>query len=314
MSSIRAVTVDLSATAHLALTEVAAPTPAPSEAIVQVAAFSLNLGEVRIASFSPAGNRIGWDLAGTIVQAAADGSGPRVGARVVGMLRSGAWAEQVAVPTNALATLPENVSFTQAATLPVAGLTALWAVDHGTRLLGRTVLVTGASGGVGLFACQIAKLAGARVVGVARREENRALVEEFGADQVVVSEDGAAAQKFGPYRLIVEGVGGPVLANVLPALAPDGLCVAFAASAGGETTLQIGPFMRAGRAALYGFFVFEEKGETVADGLDRLARLVGEGQITPYVSHEAPWEEVGSVAQQLLDRRIQGKAVLHINS
>src|SRR5439155_782458 len=85
-----------------------------------------NRGEVRRAGMAAAGWRPGWDLAGELERAAADGSGPRAGARVVGMLGEGAWAERVAVPTHALAELPEKVTFSQAATFPVAGLTALY--------------------------------------------------------------------------------------------------------------------------------------------------------------------------------------------
>ena len=75
--------------------------------------------------WTKAGERPGWDLAGTVIQQAANGTGPRVGSRVAGIVNRGAWAEQVAVPTNRLAELPASVTFAQAATLPTAGLTAL---------------------------------------------------------------------------------------------------------------------------------------------------------------------------------------------
>src|SRR4030095_4755915 len=96
-----------------------------------------------------AGWRPGWDLAGVVERSAADGSGPAVGERVVGFLPEGAWAQRVVVPSNALAELPDKVTFSQAATFPVAGLTALHALDEGGPLLARRVLVTGATGGGG---------------------------------------------------------------------------------------------------------------------------------------------------------------------
>ena len=148
---------------------------------MRVAAVSLNRGEVRRAEASEPGFRPGWDLAGTVERAAGDGSGPQEGARVVGFLPSGAWAELAPVPTNALAELPEGVSFAEAATLPVAGLTALYALEEGGQLLGRSVLVTGASGGAGLFALQLARMSGAHVVALVRRQEHEDLVREAGA-------------------------------------------------------------------------------------------------------------------------------------
>src|SRR6266852_4144485 len=183
MEQARAVLVDPDSPGRLAIKPLPVRAPMPSQALVRVKAISLNLGEVRRAlTGAEAGYRPGWDLAGVVDQAAADGSGPPAGARVVGLLRSGAWAEVVAVPTDALAVLPEGVSLVQAATLPVAGLTALHAVGRGGELLARRVLVTGASGGVGHFACQLARLAGAHVVGVVRQASHEAVVREAGAN------------------------------------------------------------------------------------------------------------------------------------
>jgi NADPH:quinone reductase-like Zn-dependent oxidoreductase len=140
MERIRAVVVDPNVPGRLAIREVDPPVPAPSQALVRVTAFSLNLGEVRGTTTAEAGRRPGWDLAGTVLQPAADGSGPPAGARVVGLLRSGAWAEVVAVGTDALSVLPNSVSDAQAATLLVAGLTALYALEHGGLVLDEPVL------------------------------------------------------------------------------------------------------------------------------------------------------------------------------
>ncbi len=142
----RAVLVDKAAPANLSLGETEEPATAPSEALVRVSAISLNRGEVNRAQIAEPGSNPGWDLAGTIERPADDGTGPQTGARVVGFLPSGAWAELAAVPTNSLAELPGNVSFEQAATLPIAGLTALYALEKGGCLLDRYILVTGASG------------------------------------------------------------------------------------------------------------------------------------------------------------------------
>jgi NADPH:quinone reductase len=146
MSSIRAIVVDPSVAGRLAIKGVEAPQAGPSEALVQVDAISLNRGEVKHAMETEAGWRPGWDLAGTVIKQAANGIGPKVGSRVVGMIAdaytrvdAGACAEQVAVPTNMLAEIPASVTFAQAATLPVAGLTALRAVEKGGLLLHKRV-------------------------------------------------------------------------------------------------------------------------------------------------------------------------------
>lgn len=128
---IRAVVVDPAVEGRLVIKEVPAPSATQSDALVRVKAISLNLGETRNAlTEAPAGWRPGWDFAGVVEKAAADGSGPKAGARVVGMVFQGSWAELLAVPESFLAELPDSVSFEQAATLPVAGLTALYGLER----------------------------------------------------------------------------------------------------------------------------------------------------------------------------------------
>src|SRR3954465_15687689 len=103
MSLIRAIVVDPSVAGWLAIKEVETPQASPSEALVRVAAISLNRAEALMATIADAGRRLGWDLAGTVIQQAANGTGPKVGSRIVAMVDSASWAEQVAVPTNRLA-------------------------------------------------------------------------------------------------------------------------------------------------------------------------------------------------------------------
>jgi NADPH:quinone reductase-like Zn-dependent oxidoreductase len=309
----RAVVVDPGSPGRLSLAQVPEPSPTPSEVLVRVEALSLNRGEVRRAESAEPGFRPGWDLAGTVERAAADGSGPPEGTRVVGFLPSGAWAELAAVPTNSVAALPEGVSFEEAATLPVAGLTALYALEEGGNLLGRSVLVTGASGGAGQFALQLARLAGARVVGLVRREEHVGLAREAGAHEVVVDGSGAAAGEHGPYHLILESVGGEVLGNALSMLATGGTCVSFGVSAAAEATFDARALYLTGGTRLYGFILFHEVlAKPAAGGLDRLARMVAGGALRPRIEVEAPWTEVGEVAARLIDRGYTGKAVLRV--
>lgn len=125
---------------HIELRDVPEPEPLPHQALVDVKAVSLNRGEVKRLTASDPGIIWGWDLAGIVTHAAADGSGPSKGARVVGLMNPGAWAQRAAVRTNWLAELPDGTSFEQAASLPVAGLTALRALEVAGFVLDKRVL------------------------------------------------------------------------------------------------------------------------------------------------------------------------------
>lgn len=307
----RAVVVDPNAPGRLVIATVPDPRPDRGEAVVRVRAISLNRGEVRRSGMAAAGWRPGWDLAGEVERAAANDSGPRAGARVVGLLNEGAWAERVAVPTHALAELSDTVTFSQAASLPVAGLTALYALAKGGLLLDRRVLVTGATGGVGDFAVQLARLAGAHVTATARRAEQVAALRALGAHEVTVGDEISASPK---YDLILDSVGGRTLGTALAALERGGTCVNFGVSATSEVTFDVRNFFVAGRTTLYGFYLFAELGEQPAGiGLRRLANLVAAGRLTPHVSVERPWKEIAQVAQDLMARRYPGKAVLTVD-
>ncbi|MDO3411877.1 zinc-binding dehydrogenase [Saccharibacillus sp. CPCC 101409] len=311
---IQTVVYDSSAAGNFTLKEAEEPRPSRSKAVVRVEAFSLNQGEVRDAAKHGDGFRPGWDFAGTVIEAAADGSGPAAGSRVFGLLLSGAWAEKIAAPTSQLAEIPDGLSFKQAAALPVAGLSALYTLRKGGLLLGRRVLITGSTGGVGLLAHRLAALSGAYVTGTARSEEKAALVREAGADEVIVGEmPPAGAAAFAPYDLIIDSVGGETLTALVPMLIPGGTLVSMGYSSSPSSALDIRELSSVGGRTLYGFFLAEELNRSAASpGLSLLARLAAEGKLTPHIGAEASWEEIGRIARRLLNREFSGKAVLTV--
>jgi NADPH:quinone reductase-like Zn-dependent oxidoreductase len=311
--SIKAVLTDAGAPGHLVIGDVEDPAARPEEALVRVGAISLNRGEVRRAQGMPAGQRIGWDVAGVVEKAAADGSGPQEGQRVVGVLQYRAWAELVAIPSSNLAVLPDNVGFNQASTLPVAGLTALYALDRANGLTGRKVLITGASGGVGNIGIQVAVNGGAEVTALVRQERHAGSARAAGAHHVVADETGEAAREFGPYNHILESVAGEVLGNAMTMVAPGGHIVVYGVSAGGPLTVDSSVLLRS-RMTISGLAVFTElHKETAAVGLGRLAAMVSAGTLKPHIAIEAPWTDIGKVALQLIERSYPGKAVLTVS-
>jgi NADPH2:quinone reductase len=312
---IRAVVVDPSLPGRLAIREVSLRDADRDEVVVKVTAVSLNRGETRRAlQVAEADWRPGWDFVGVVETTAADGSGPKPGTRVVGILPSGAWAERVNCRSHAVAALPQSVSDAQAATLPVAGLTALHALRQGGLLLGRKVLVDGASGGVGHLACQLAVAAGATVWGHVRREEYRAAVADWCDERVVVGRELATAKPHGPFWLILDSVGGAALSAALGMLQPNGTCVTFGVSETSTASIESREFFATGGTRLYGLTLFHElmSVERAGIGLGLLADLIATKKLRPQIAVEAPWGEIGAVARRLLDRDFTGKAVLHI--
>jgi len=295
---------------HVTLAEVPDPEPLPSEALIDVQAFSLNRGESHSLSSKRPGDLAGWDAAGTVARAAADGSGPPVGTRVVGVkFPPGAWAQRVAIPTTMLAALPDAVTIQQAATLPVAGITALRALEICGFLLGKRVAVTGASGGVGRFAVQLARDAGAHVTAVARRPEGLA---ELGADEVV---DHLAPEGEG-FDAILDGVGGPVLGAAIQRVAPRGTVVSYASTISEPVAYPTRALFGASPGAtVHGLFVFDElqHTQTGTSDLTRLAARIAAGHLEVHISLEDSWRAAGRAVRALLDGDVRGKAVLNVD-
>ncbi len=307
----KAVVVDTKDSRRLVIKDVPRPEPKPGEMLVKVHAISLNRGETRTALKEAAdGWRPGWDAAGVVESAAADGSGPATGSRVVCTNAFGGWSEYIAVAPPFAAIIPDAVSFEEAASLPVAALTARRALQLGGALKGRKVLVSGASGGVGTFALQLARLHDARVVAGIRSEAHADTMRRLGADEVGIGSDLAGAGQFGPYDLILESVGGQSLAAALGMLAPGGTCVLLGASAGSQTTFDAAKF-RVGGTTLYGLVMgYEFRREPPGVGLAELVGLVAERKLRPEIAVTAKVSEIAEVAAKLIERGFVGKAVL----
>jgi NADPH:quinone reductase len=282
------------------------PRPAPNEALVAVRAFSLNRGELALLEARTEQWRPGQDVAGVVVEPAADGSGPPAGSRVVALVEQAGWAELAAVPTDRLAVLPHEVGIEQAAALPLAGLTALRTLRLGGDLLGRRVLVTGASGGVGGTQVQLAVAAGAEVTAVAATRHHETLL---GCGAAAVVEDPTAAD--GLYDLVTDWVGGASLAAAIGRLAPCGTLVLGSGSPD-KTPINVYDFFGHEGARIVAYLSYAHR-EPPAPDLATLARLVATGEVDPVIGLTTSWAGLHDATTALAQRRLTGKAVLTID-
>ena len=282
----RALVADSSAPGRIAFRDVPEPVPLPGEALVEVRAFSINRGELRMLETAAHGWRPGWDFAG-VLRSDPEG-GLRTGNRVVGIRRGGTWAERVAVPEAWIAVLPDGVSFAQGAALPTAGLAALRMLRLGPAILGRRVLVTGASGGVGRLAIQLAHLGGAEVTALVSSGSARADgLRELGANEVVSD----VAQLHGRFDLILESVGGETLGRLVKMVDPQGTLVMFGNRSNDPTTFNVRDIYNDALVRLQGFELFFG-GDPFGRDLGFLATLVDEGRLDPQLAGELPWERM----------------------
>ncbi|RSN09533.1 alcohol dehydrogenase [Nonomuraea sp. WAC 01424] len=307
----RTLIVDRSVPGGLRVAEAPEPVPTPGQALIRVTATSLNFGEVRHGIDSaPEGAVLGWDAAGVVVRAAADGSGPAVGTSVVTLGENGGWAELRAVRTDWIGVVPEGADPGAISTIPVAGATALRALDRVGPLLGRRVLVTGATGGVGRYAVQLARLGGAYVIAAtgdpARHGDG---LRALGAHEVVES----PAQSGGRLDGVLDMLGGAPLVEAFDQLGEGGLLVAVGHSTGEGESFPFG--------ALFGGADRHDRSLVTflllcCDGLHRdltwLAGQVAGGTLSPEIAWRGGWDDAAEAVTALLERRLHGKAVLDL--
>ncbi|MFB4317832.1 zinc-binding dehydrogenase [Actinomadura sp. 21ATH] len=287
----------------VAFTDAPQPVPEPGEALVRVEAFAPNRGETFLLENPRAGLLPGKDVAGLVVQAAADGSGPGTGARVVGHPARGGWAEYAAVPTHSLAVLPDGVDSVRAAALPLAGITALRLLRTAGSLAGRRVLLTGASGGVGHYVTELAAGAGAELTAVTATPARGERLAELGAEVV---HDVAAARE--PFDIVLESTGGPDLPIALSKVRPGGLLVWFGQASRTPVTLDFFDLLNGPERVMIQHFHYA--GAPYGSDLAALVRLVEQDRLHPEIGRTADWAETAATLVDLRERRIRGKAVL----
>jgi|tagenome__1003787_1003787.scaffolds.fasta_scaffold20578608_2 NADPH:quinone reductase-like Zn-dependent oxidoreductase len=310
----------------LRLAGIEKPTIGPDQVLVRVHAASVDRGTwhimaglpypIRLAGFGlrrPKCSNPGRNLAGTVEAIGTSVAGFRPGDAVFG-IGEGTFAEYSIARTDTLAPKPTNLTYDQAATVPVSGMTALQAVrDHGHVQAGQKVLIIGASGGVGSFAVQIAKAFGAEVTGVCSTSKMN-MVRALGADHIVDYTRKDFAD--GGYRFdVILDIGGNArLRHLQRALTPHGRLVIV----GGETDGRLlGGSGRQIRATLISPFVSQTLGtfiakENAAD-LTALAELIEAGNVSPVLDRSYPLAETAAAIRHLLDGRARGKLVVSVS-
>lgn len=283
--------------------EVPKPVLRADQALVAVAHASANFGDLHYLAHREPGATLGYDAAGVVVVAAADGSGPPVGTRVAGFA-PGAWAQRVAIATRDLAEIPSDVDLADAAALPLAGMTALRTLRAAGPLLGRRVLITGASGGVGRFAVQLARRSGAYVIASVSSPARADGLARLGAHEVVVG-----LADIDPVDVVLELVGGAHLVTAWGLLRPGGTLQSIGWASGEPAVFPVNSTFFPGPArTLQSFGDFADVGPDLAI----LLRLVRAGELSPEVTWRGSWEQMEQALPDLLARRVPGKIVIDI--
>nr|WP_285774186.1 zinc-binding dehydrogenase [Microtetraspora sp. NBRC 13810] len=301
----RALVYDPAVPQGIRLADVPEPEPRQNEALVRVGAVSLNFGELAFKDRRRPGDVLGNDAAGVVVRAAADGSGPAEGSRVATFGGVGGWAELRAADTANLAVVPEGVDLGAAAALPAAGVTAAQAVRRLGTVTGRRVLITGASGGVGRFAVQLAARAGAHVIASVGGPARGAGLTGLGAAEVVVGLGGLTGTVYG----VLDNVGGSLLAEAFHRVEDGGVALSIGMASLEPTVIDWeAERVQGRRKRIEPFAVAAPFAGDLAGLLDLLAR----GALDPQVGWRGPWERAQEAAKALFSREVLGKAILDL--
>ena len=309
----------------LRLAETARPTIGDDEILLRVVAASVDRGTwhlmagapypMRLAGFglrAPKAPNPGRCVAGTVESVGRNVTGVGSGDDVYGTCE-GSFAVYARARADRLAPKPANLTFEEAAAVPISGLTALQAVrDRGKVQAGQTVLVIGASGGVGTFAVQIAKAFGAEVTGVCSTAKMD-VVKAVGADHVVDYTKGDIADGVHRYDVILDIGGNRRLSQLRRALTPRGTLVLVGGESVGRWTGGIGRLLLANLLSVFGSqkLVTFIASENAAD-LRVLRDLIESGQVAPAIDRTYPLRDTAAAVRYVQDGRACGKVVITI--
>ena len=312
----------------LQVEEVEKPAPEGDEVLVKVLAASANpldwhimrgkpfVVRLTMGLLKPKNRMLGADVAGVVEAVGGNVTQFQPGDAVFGDMsinELGAFAEYVCVSENAVVLKPDGITFEEAAAVPVAAITALQGLrDKGRVQPGQKVLINGASGGVGTYAVQLAKLFGAEVTGVCSAR-NREMVLSIGADRVIdyTREDFTKSERC--YDLIIDNVGNRSVFDYKRALNPNGHCVIIGFTSMGLLL----------RHMLLGAAVSRKKGKRIGlmgtaqvnkDDLLFIRGLLAEGKIASVIDRSYPLGEVSEAIRYLEEGHAKGKVVINVGA
>jgi NADPH2:quinone reductase len=307
----------------LSLTNLADPTPTNGEVLVRIRASAVNPldGIVRAGYFPIAAKPplvLGEEAAGVVERGAA---GFTAGERVIvyggglGVFQNGTWAEIIAVPASSLRRLPEGVSFEEGAALSNVGVTAYGALRHGGLKAGETLVVLGATGGVGSAGVQIGEALRARVIAVVSKPERAAEIEQLGADHIVSLPEGSLAEQLQKLTgekgadLVLDPIGGEITGQALAGVGTGGRLVHLGYSAGMSLTINSLDLV-AKASSILGFNIFLQPADRSAKDLDEVLALAAQGKYRALLDKTFPAAQIIEATAHLDERKGAGKVVL----
>lgn len=286
--------------------------PQANELVIDVKAFSLNLGDVLNALSEDAGFTPGWDFSGVVIDSGSLKYQSLIGKKVVGIKPDfGTWRNRLVIPHYQVAVIPDSLDFIEATTLPIPGLTALYAIQKGDSLLNKTVLITASTGAVGQFAHQLVRFSGGNHYGMVRDLSYIPSIKSLGALDVYREEDLKNDSLNNRFDLIIDSVGGEYLNFLLPALKNDGKLVSVGNSQSNSVTIDYTKLLQKNNISFERFFLGEEiKKKDLSVDLEYLSNLLEQRLLHTNVSLVESWENINHAIKEFESGHQSGKIVL----